>query len=212
MCNIKIINSKISRLEKISDYSFRISLSKSDNENYFLECNKFIFTSGTKEIDFYKNGKLVDIPLRKEGRRVRSHMYFYIKGDTQKEFDQFICKEEKYIKYIHNITKDSIGNNKEYKLIVVSLINNMEPSMENIQETRKSLSNLGFGKLNDIEYIHSIRTLLAEFDSSLNSILSSKLLGDIEYLHTEDLGLSFGKYCEKYYKKFKENNILCAQN
>ena len=88
----------------------------------------------------------------------------------------------------------------------------MEPSTENIQETRKSLSNLGFGKLNDIEYIHSIRTLLAEFDSSLNSILRSKLLGDIEYLYTEDLGLSFGKYCEKYYEKFKEHNILCTQN
>ena len=40
----------------------------------------------------------------------------------------------------------------------------------------------------------------------------SKKLGDIEYLYTEDLGLSLGKYCEKYYKKFKENNILCTQN
>ena len=107
-------------------------------------------------------------------------------------------KKDKIIKYIHNITRDSFGNNKDYKLIVVSLLNNLEPTIENIHKTRKSLSNLGFGELNDIEYIHSIKTLLAEYDSSLNSILHSKMLGDIEYLYTEDLGLSLGKYCEKY--------------
>ena len=210
--DIKIINAKVSKLEKITEELFRVSLSNSKKEKKIFYCNKFIFTSGSKEIKFYKNGKLIDIPLRKEGKRIRSHMYFYIKGNYKKIFDQYICKEDKIIKYIHNITRDSFGNNRDYKLIVVSLLNNLEPTIENIHKTRKSLSNLGFGELNDIEYIHSIKTLLAEYDSSLNSILHSKMLGDIEYLYTEDLGLSLGKYCEKYYKKFKENNILCTQN
>ena len=205
---IEIINAKVDKVVWNRNQIYDVFLVDHDNKQKILNCEKFIFTSGTKDIKFFHENNFIQLPENKDGVRIRSHMYFYIKNNNSTKFDQFICKNHKYIKYIHNISEDSLGNNKNHQFIVASLINDMEPSSLNIEKVRESLEKLGFESKKNIEHIHSIRTVLAEYDDSVNEVLKVKMGENLKFIHTEDLGKSLGIYCKKYYKKFKENNIL----
>tara|TARA_B100000085_G_C18545387_1_gene513648 strand:- start:589 stop:1602 length:1014 start_codon:yes stop_codon:yes gene_type:complete len=204
---IRIINAKVEKVVRKNQF-YDVFLKNNDEKQKIISCEKFIFTSGTKDINFFNENNLIKLPNNKSGVRIRSHMYFYIKNNNSNKFDQYICKNHSYIKYIHNISKDSQGNNKKFQFIVASLINNMEPTSFNKEKVRESLEELGFSNKNNIEHLHSIRTVLAEYGDNVNNVIKDNMGNNLEFIKTEDLGKSLGVYCKKYQNIFKKNNIL----
>ena len=80
----------------------------------------------------------------------------------------------------------------------------------NRDKVRESLEDLGFESKENIEHLHSIRTVLAEYGENVHNILKIKMGENLKFIKTEDLGESLGVYCKKYQKKFKEKNILLS--
>ncbi len=187
------------------DSQVELTIINQKNKNKFLIKSKILnITHGLKikEIDG-DNGKIIFDPLVE----LRPHLHLLV-SDKIKKFDELIFDNNKFIKYIHEVSQyleqhtSSINDNKIYILALKpEIINNKDNISKIINEMQKN--NV---LTKDHKYIDHVWTdiYLPELsDNDLQSI-DHKYNHYIQIMLTENFSKSIELYHTRWYERFRQ--------
>jgi hypothetical protein len=206
--NVELVIRKIECIKRSQEGNLVLLLKNSNSVVDEVKVDEIIFTSGLTGVSFESKGENIAIPPHPEGKRLRSHVYFYIPKVGTRVFDQCICESSPLIKYIHDVSKYSIGVEESMRLIVVSLVNNIRLNSLNIQELALHIENLDICSRNEIKYLYSFEIFLAEIDKIAGNYLAAKMGRGLSYIDTEDFGKSLSDNYEKYIDVFRRSGLI----